>query len=276
MSNSNSNIKNLSDYHQSLDGVITCKCGYYFSKHEVSVCKCIKCGIKTIKCKRCGGYIEIKDDKKKDKLLISIVGPIAPGKSTFCKNLKQLNSDTIGIYTENISGYNELVEAYYKDPKTYTAPFQIFMINRKLINIYDATHSPYKINIVERFLTDNRDIFAFNRYENGFSDDKSWQEYNKFYNIVEAVTSKPDFYIYLTGKPEFLLERIHKQRKRAGEEMITLSYMQDIDVLYNKWVDKKREEGCYIYRIDVDRDLTPEEINTHFWKAMEEYKKRNV
>lgn len=219
--------------------------------------------------------VQGKEEKKKDKLLISIVGPIAAGKSTFCKVLQELNPDKIGVFKEDIEGYLELVNLYYNDPLVYTAPFQLFMICRKMINIYSATvESEYPINVIERTCDENRDIFAKNRYDNGFSSDKAWKEYSTFLKMVNPVIPQPNFYIYLTGKPNFLLERIRNQRKRAGEEMITLEYMKSIDILYNQWIIQKQKENCYVYKININRNLIPEEMNEHFWRSIKKYQEK--
>lgn len=212
---------------------------------------------------------------KSDKLLISIVGNIAVGKSTFCKVLQKLHSD-IGIYIENICGYTELVEAYYRNPEVYTAPFQIFMLNRKLINISDAMKSPYIINVIERGLEDNRSIFAAHRHETGCSSDRAWEEYTKFYNMIKPIVPEPNIYIYLTGDSQFLFNRIQNQRKRPGEEMITLKYLEDINDRYELWIEKKIMESCYVYRINIDKDLKEEEINIHFWNAVKMFYSKNI
>lgn len=54
-------IKNISDYHQHLPGMITCNhCEYYWLKNNSTIIKCIDCGTKMIQCPRCGRHFSLE------------------------------------------------------------------------------------------------------------------------------------------------------------------------------------------------------------------------
>lgn len=61
------------------------------------------------------------------KKLISVCGLIATGKSTFLKKLESLIPE-IGVFIQNIDGYENLIELYYGDKKTYSCVFQAYSI----------------------------------------------------------------------------------------------------------------------------------------------------
>lgn len=188
--------------------------------------------------------------------LISLVGNIAAGKSTFGKMIKELIPEEVDVFTQNIDGYSRLIELYYNNKAEFTSIFQIFSLCRKMVNIYDATESNKPIVFIERYLSDNREIFARKQYEDGFESEKAWIEYSKFYSMVKDVVRVPDLYIYFKSDSKFLLDRIQNQRKRKGEEVITLEYLEDINKRYEKWI---KEKGRY-FEVNITKNLSAKDI----------------
>jgi deoxyadenosine/deoxycytidine kinase len=188
--------------------------------------------------------------------LVSLVGNIGAGKTTFGKKIKELISEEVDVFTQNIDGYEKLIELYYGDKSSFTSVFQIFSITRKMVNIYDATESKKPVVFIERYLSDNREIFARKQYEDGFESEKAWIEYSKFYSMVKDIVRVPDLYIYFKADPKFLLDRIQNQRKRKGEEVITLEYLSDIDRRYEKWIKGK---GRY-FEVNITKNLSDNNI----------------
>ena len=57
---------------------------------------------------------------------------------------------------------------------------------------------------------------------------EEYDEYLKFRNKLLDKVILPDVMLYLNASPETCYERIHKLRKRAGEEVIPLAYLTGI------------------------------------------------
>jgi deoxyadenosine/deoxycytidine kinase len=55
--------------------------------------------------------------------IISIVGNIGAGKSYFCDRIRDL-FPSVSVFNENIEGYKELVELYYKDKRNIPVLFR--------------------------------------------------------------------------------------------------------------------------------------------------------
>lgn len=185
--------------------------------------------------------------------LISIVGNIAAGKSTLCSKLEKLIPN-LKVFIENIEGYGVLVHNYYKDKKLWTPHMQSRMLERKLLNTLDA--QVYEgISIIERCLEDNNKIFAFAQYCNGYTNDKSWEQYIKFYNAINTLVKEPDLFLYLKANPVFCYER-KKARLRSGEEEITLEYLQEIHNRYEKWIKTKDR----YFEVNITKNLSDKDI----------------
>ncbi len=196
--------------------------------------------------------------------LIALEGNIGAGKSTLIDKLAVLFPDKVGVYKENIEGYNELIKLYYEDKKTYTSAFQIMSINRKFINSIDAMNDPKPIKIIERTLESNRKIFALKQYQDGTSTDKAWREYTIIYNAIDALIPQPDLYIYLKATSPFLYNRIHTKRKRPGEQMITLEYLENVNSRYNKWIEELQSRNENVIIINIFDNLSDAEISEIF------------
>lgn len=198
--------------------------------------------------------------------IISIVGNIGAGKSYFCDRIRDL-FPSVSVFNENIEGYKELVELYYKDKKKYTSSFQVFMLYRKALNLLDAK-AEGGLCVVERTLEDNCQIFALKQHQENYSSRIAWCQYMRFYLHLTSTIPQPDIYIYLKAEAPFLYQRIHAKRKRAGEELITMDYLKDINNRYDTWIEELRERGEKIYTIQVDHDFSDREIKDIFKKIV--------
>lgn len=198
--------------------------------------------------------------------IISIVGNIGAGKSYFCNRIRDLFS-SISVFNENIEGYKDLVELYYKDKRKYTSSFQVFMLYRKALNLIDAK-AEGGLCVVERTLEDNCQIFALKQHQENCSSKIAWCQYMRFYLHLIRTIPQPDIYLYLKAEASLLYQRIHSKRKRAGEELITMDYLEDINSRYDTWIEELRERGEKIYTIQVDHDFSDREIKDIFKKVV--------
>lgn len=201
--------------------------------------------------------------------IIALEGNIGVGKSTLCDKLLKLFPMQVKVFKEDIEGYKELVKLYYEDPVIWTAPFQQFMINRKLINSLDAVNDISPMKIIERTISSNRDIFALEKYESKVSSDKAWREYSLFYNAIKTLIPKPDLYIYLKATAPFLYSRVHRRNRPGESNNITLDYLQKINRRYNTWIEEKINNGENVKTIQVDHDFSDEEIKNIFINILE-------
>ena len=72
-----------------------------------------------------------------------------------------------------------------------------------------------------------------------------------YFNELKKLLPEPDGIIFLDTSPEVSFKRIHNERKRKGEEFITLEYLRNIRDRYLKWLEELKKRGnlsiTYVY-----------------------------
>lgn len=190
---------------------------------------------------------------------VSIEGNISAAKSTFLKVLEShLGAENIEYFCEpvnlwtNCYGQN-LLEAFYKDPKRYSYMFQSAAIATRLIQQNKPQTRP--IRILERSgLSDH--CFAENCRDTGLMNDVEFAAYQTWYNFLIKHSSGPNGLIYLRTTPDVCFERMGR-RNRQEESKVSLEYLQQIHDKHEKWFpkDKTRDKVLDLPFVVIDGNL---------------------
>jgi deoxyadenosine/deoxycytidine kinase len=192
-----------------------------------------------------------------------LYGPIGVGKTYTCNKIKELFPEPeVKVFNKVIKKRDKLIELYYNNKMDWTPTFQVVSFFSKFSNLINA-NKHNGIAVLERSFEDNYLIFAKKQYEEGFSDDDDWEHYTTVANYVLENVMQPSYYVYLKATAPYLYSNIHR-RGRAGENKITLSYLQDINRRYNKWTEELINRGEKVTTIQVDHDFSDEEIKNIF------------
>ena len=181
--------------------------------------------------------------------IYSLEGNIGAGKTTLLTHLEELAKsfytyqiillrEPVDIWSTicDANGMN-ILENFYKDPVKYAFAFQVLAFTTRLTMIKNAIkeHPECEVIICERSLYADGHIFAKMLYDEGTMDDISYQIYKKMYE--NAISEFPlTGVIYLTIPPEVCVKRI-AQRGRAGEENITLDYLEKCAKYHDIWLN---------------------------------------
>jgi deoxycitidine kinase len=177
--------------------------------------------------------------------IYSIEGNIGAGKTTILEEIELLNNQKICVVREPVDAWTSIrdsndeniLEKFYKDPKSYSFPFQVLAFNTRLNTLKNALieYSHCDVILCERSLHADGYIFAKMLYHDGFIDEISYRIYEKMYSngIQEFPLSGV---IYLDVEPEICAERILK-RGRMGEENIKMDYLQRCHVYHQTWLN---------------------------------------
>jgi deoxyadenosine/deoxycytidine kinase len=212
---------------------------------------------------------EVQEKENNKSKNICVVGPIGIGKSYLLKKIQKL-FPKIPVFNRNYDGYEDDVANYYRDKMKNTKRFQVMSLYRKLQNILDIEECKEPVAFTERCLTDNYMVFAVKQREEGFTSDAAWHEYLRFYNFLHKHISEPNLFLYFKGDPEFLLNRIHNERQRPGEEVIDYPYISDVCIRYEQWIIDMKDCGRRVRTIQVDHDFSDEEISEIVRMAVKE------
>lgn len=195
-------------------------------------------------------------------LIIALEGIIGVGKSHFIKTIRK-NFSNVKIFTEGIDKkkYKKLVKDYYTDPFTYAYPFQLTMLWRKAkdglkAQKYDKDTYEDGIALIERTISSNNKVFCRMAFEKGYVNRDYYELYNDSYDDLKQLLKRPDMVLYLHCPVEFAFNNI-AERKRGGEELITLDYLVRLQELYGEWLEnyKGKVEDIYFNNFMSEDDI---------------------
>jgi deoxyadenosine/deoxycytidine kinase len=164
---------------------------------------------------------------------IAVAGNIGVGKSTLVKLLcEQLNWTP---FYEPVTE-NPYLEDFYEDMGAWGFHSQIYFLMRRL-RIHRKLIDEKGSVIQDRSVYEDAEIFAHNLSLQDAINDRDYATYRELYQVLVEFLPPPDLIIYLRASLETLLSRISK-RGRAYERTISVSYLSDLNELYENWIDE--------------------------------------
>jgi deoxyadenosine/deoxycytidine kinase len=170
--------------------------------------------------------------------VILMAGMIGTGKTTYAEFLsEQLGSD---IYYESVVD-NPILPDYYKNPKRWAFPLQIYFLNTRFKTIRHARSNPD--NVLDRSLYEDL-IFAELNFDSG---NMTQLEFDTYKDLLETMMneidktpkSRQDLLIFLDSDLDTVLERI-TQRGRSYEQVDEnpelLAYYKTLHGKYKEWI----------------------------------------
>lgn len=166
------------------------------------------------------------------KKFIAVAGNIGVGKSTLVSLLCQrLNWQP--FYEPEAA--NPYLADFYKDMRQWAFHSQIFFLTRRLRAHRQLLDHPTSV-IQDRSVYEDAEIFACNLYQQGLIDERDYASYRELYEVLIEFLPPPDLVIYLRASVSTVLERI-RHRGREYERQINPDYLQQLNKLYNSWIN---------------------------------------
>jgi deoxyadenosine/deoxycytidine kinase len=166
------------------------------------------------------------------KQFIAIAGNVGVGKSTLTAMLAE-KLDWEPFY--EAVGDNPYLADFYKDMRRWSFHSQIFFLSRRLRHHHQLLHSPNSV-VQDRSVYEDAEVFARNLYQQGHMSDRDYYSYRELYEVLALFLPPPDLIVYLKASVPTLLERIIK-RGRDFERDISPLYLQQLNELYNAWIE---------------------------------------
>jgi deoxyadenosine/deoxycytidine kinase len=166
------------------------------------------------------------------KQFIAIAGNVGVGKSTLTAMLAEKLSWE--PFYEAV-GDNPYLADFYKDMRRWSFHSQIFFLSRRLRHHHQLLHSPNSV-VQDRSVYEDAEVFARNLYQQGHMSDRDYYSYRELYEVLALFLPPPDLIVYLKASVPTLLERIIK-RGRDFERDISPLYLQQLNELYNAWIE---------------------------------------
>ncbi len=190
---------------------------------------------------------------KNDKLFIAVSGMIAAGKTTLTVALgKEMG---LPVYLEDVEN-NEYLKDFYKNPKKYAYPLQIYLLNKRLTQQQIIVWSG-KGGIQDRSFYEDS-IFCKMLTRSGHMDKRDYKTYLELFENISKTMKKPNLIVFLDVSPEESLERL-KLRSRGIEVGVKLEYLKDLHVCYNEWINEI-SKFITVIKVNYSKFKTSEEM----------------
>ena len=162
---------------------------------------------------------------------IAIAGNIGTGKSSLVEFLTR----TYGImpfYEPNDE--NPYLPDFYRDMKRWAFHSQLYFLSNKF-RMHRQLEQLSGVVVLDRTIYEDAEIFATALRDMRKFTGRDWETYWNFYQTILDSIRPPDLMIYLRCSMRTLRNRI-RQRGRAMEKDIPLSYLKRLDNLYDEWI----------------------------------------
>jgi deoxyadenosine/deoxycytidine kinase len=179
------------------------------------------------------------------KRFIVVAGNIGVGKTT----LVELLSERLGWepFYEPV-GENPYLADFYQDMRAYSFQSQVFFLTRRLHAHRRLIDHPTSA-IQDRSVYEDAEIFAHNLFLQGNMAERDYETYKDLYGVLSSFLPPPDLVIYLRARVDTLVVRI-KQRGREYERQIQSAYLQQLNQLYQQWIEHFRL--CPVLTVPAD------------------------
>lgn len=179
------------------------------------------------------------------KKFIIVSGNIGCGKSS----LTDLLSKRLGWtpYYEVVEN-NPYLEDFYKDMKKWSFHLQIFFLSKRFIHHQEILKNPASV-VQDRSIYEDVEIFAKNLNEQGYMENRDYENYRELFKVMTQFLTPPDLIVYLQASVSTLLQRI-SLRGRDYEKTISEEYLNQLNILYETWVEDFNI--CPILKVPAD------------------------
>lgn len=177
---------------------------------------------------------------------IAVAGNIGSGKTTLTGMLaKHYGWEALYESVED----NPYLASFYQDMQRWSFNIQIYFLNSRFRQVLDIRQRKKDV-IQDRTIYEDAYIFAPNLHRMELMASRDFENYASLFELMKKFLQPPDLLIYLKADVETLISQILK-RGRAYEGDISLSYLENLNKLYNNWIDSYDDGKLLV--VDVNK-----------------------
>lgn len=166
------------------------------------------------------------------KFVVTVAGNMGVGKSTLTNLLAQTWGWTPAYEAVDDNPY---IADFYNDMRQWSFHSQLFFLSRRLHNYRQMLQQSGSV-IQDRSVYEDAEIFARNLYERGNMSKRDFKLYRELYEEFARYLPPPDLIVYLKASVPTLIGRVQR-RGRDYERDISPLYLQQLNELYNGWIE---------------------------------------
>lgn len=180
------------------------------------------------------------------KYFVAIAGNMGVGKST----LTQLLAKDFGwMPFYEVADDNPYLADFFQDMRQWSFHSQIFFLARRIRTHRQMLNHPASV-IQDRSIYEDANVFARNLHQRRNMTDRDYEVYRGIYEELIQFLPTPDLIVYLKASVPTLIGRVQR-RGRDFERYISPLYLQQLNELYNEWIEDFT--CCPILTIETDR-----------------------
>jgi deoxyadenosine/deoxycytidine kinase len=179
------------------------------------------------------------------KYFVAVAGNIGVGKST----LTALISQRLG-WEPCYEAFEEnpYLADFYQDMPRWSFHSQAFFLSRRLQQHLDLLERDCSV-IQDRSVYEDAEVFAHNLFNQGHMTNRDWHTYWELYHTLCLLLTPPNLVLYLKASVPTLMRRI-AQRGRDYEQSISPDYLEQLNGLYDRWV--QHFTLCPVLTVETD------------------------
>ena len=182
---------------------------------------------------------------------IVLAGTTGVGKSTLTRRLA--NQFHFHAFYENLDDNPYLADYYAGKGHEICFEMQVYFLGQRVAQQKEIEKMLRTgTNVIhDRSIYEDFHIFAQHQYNLGYINDRQFENYRRLFFTVTDLLYPPDLIIYLHASTERLLQQI-AQRGRDYEQRIDLVYLQQINELYQDWLQRLEQGPAAMPLLPVD------------------------
>jgi deoxyadenosine/deoxycytidine kinase len=176
---------------------------------------------------------------------VAVAGNIGVGKSSLTRRV----ADKLGWHPcQEAFEENPYLADFYQDMPRWSFHSQAFFLSRRLQQHHALLEREGSV-IQDRSVYEDAEVFACNLFNQGHMTNRDWHTYWELYRTLCMLLKPPNLVVYLRASVSTLLRRID-QRGRPYERAISPEYLEQLNQLYERWVD--RFTLCPVLTVETD------------------------
>lgn len=163
--------------------------------------------------------------------------------------MTELLSNHLGWEARFEESENPYIDDFYDDMCRWSFNLQIYFLGKRQRQI-DAIVAEGVDVVVDRTIYEDANVFATNLCNSGLLLTRDYTTYMQLYNFTIDNLAAPKLLIYLRASVPTLISQIQR-RGRVYEASIDGNYLENLNVLYETWIESYTGPKLII---DVDRE----------------------
>ncbi|KAI6659173.1 Deoxyadenosine kinase-like [Oopsacas minuta] len=151
---------------------------------------------------------------------------------------------------------NAYLADFYKDPKRYSFPLQVYLLNRRFQQHQQIIWQGQG-GVQDRTIYEDS-VFAKVLKDDGLMEEREYHTYRSLFSNMSNFMKKPNLIIHLDVRPEESKRRI-EARSRDCESGITLDYLQRLYIAYESFIEDI-SRIIPVIRVNYDKFRTADEM----------------